>query len=105
MKNRDKSDKDMEKFQRLVTAKWLAKAQFASYDIRLVVICTDRQSLLFDVLDKINEERINVKALTTVKDGQVARIFITVNISGKEQYDRLVARIKAVKDVSDVIRD
>ena len=105
VKNREKSDKDMEKFQRLVTAKWLAKAQFASYDIRLVVICTDRQSLLFDVLDKINEERINVKALTTVKDGQVARIFITVNISGKEQYDRLVARIKTVKDVSDVIRD
>ncbi|MBQ4190806.1 MAG: hypothetical protein II641_03100, partial [Clostridiales bacterium] len=49
--------------------------------------------------------RINVKALKTVVDGQTARIFITVNISGKEQYDRLISRILTVKDVSDVIRD
>ena len=105
LKNRNKSDKDLEKYQRLVTTKWLAKAQFASYDVRLVVVCTDRQKLLLDVLDKINEERINVKALKTVVDGQTARIFITVNISGKEQYDRLVSRILTVRDVSDVIRD
>ena len=105
LKNRDNSNKDIERFHRLVNAKWLDKAKFASYDIRLIVVCTDRQKLLFDVLDKINDEHINVKSLTTVKDGQNARIFITVNISGKEQYDRLVSRILSVRDVTDVIRD
>ena len=105
LKNRDNSNKDIERYHRLVNAKWLDKAKFASYDIRLIVVCTDRQKLLFDVLDKINDEHINVKSLTTVKDGQSARIFITVNISGKEQYDRLVARILSVRDVTDVIRD
>ena len=105
IKNRNKSQKDVERYQRLVSAKWLEKAQFASYDVRLVVVCTDRQKLLLDVLDKINEEKINVKSLKTVVDNQTARIFITVNVSGKDQYDRLVARILTVRDVSDVIRD
>ena len=99
------SIKDEERYQRLVTVHWLSKAKFSSYDVQLIVEATDRSRLLLDVLDKINEEKINIVKLNTVVDGNNARIYVTVNISGKEQLDRTVARIETVKDVTGVIRN
>ena len=105
MKNRGNSLKDEERYQRLVSVRWLSKAKFSSYDVQLVVVAMDRKGLLIDVLDKINEEKINIVKLNTVVDGPEARIFVTVNISGKEQLDRTCDRILRVKDVVDVIRN
>ena len=105
IKNREKSERDEQKYQRLVSVKWLSKAKFSSYDVQLVVVAMDRNGLLIDVLDKINEEKINIVKLNTVVDGPEARIFITVNISGREQLDRTCDRILRVKDVVDVIRN
>ena len=103
--NRENSERDAQKYQRLVKVKWLSKAKFSSYDVQLVVIAMDRNGLLIDVLDKINEEKINIVKLNTVVDGPEARIFVTVNISGREQLDRTCERILRVKDVVDVIRN
>ena len=102
-----KSDsiKDEERYQRLVSVHWLSKAKFSSYDVQLIVEATDRSRLLLDVLDKINEEKINIVKLNTVVDGNNAKIYVTVNISGKEQLDRTVARIETVRDVTGVIRN
>ena len=105
IKNRENSQKDEEKYQRLVAVKWLSKAKFSSYDVQLVIVAMDRNGLLIDVLDKISEEKINIVKLNTVVDGPEARIFVTVNISGKEQLDRTCDRILRVKDVVDVIRN
>ena len=105
IKNRENSERDVQKYQRLVSVEWLSKAKFSSYDVQLVVVAMDRKGLLIDVLDKINEEKINIVKLNTVVDGPEARIFVTVNISGKEQLDRTCDRILRVKDVVDVIRN
>lgn len=105
IKNRGNSDKDEQKYQRLVAVRWLSKAKFSSYDVQLVVVAMDRNGLLIDVLDKINEEKINIVKLNTVVDGPEARIFVTINISGREQLDRTCDRIMRVKDVVDVIRN
>ena len=105
IKNRENSPKDEQKYQRLVAVKWLSKAKFSSYDVQLVVVAMDRNGLLIDVLDKISEEKINIVKLNTVVDGPEARIFVTVNVSGKEQLDRTCDRILRVKDVVDVIRN
>ena len=98
-------DKDEQKYQRLVAVRWLSKAKFSSYDVQLVVVAMDRNGLLIDVLDKINEEKINIVKLNTVVDGPEARIFVTINVSGREQLDRTCDRILRVKDVVDVIRN
>jgi (p)ppGpp synthase/HD superfamily hydrolase len=105
MARKSDSIKDEERYQRLVTVHWLSKAKFSSYDVQLIVEATDRSRLLLDVLDKINEEKINIVKLNTVVDGTDAKIYVTVNVSGKEQLDRTVSRIQAVKDVNEVIRD
>ena len=98
------SQKDDERYQRLVSVHWQSKAKFSSYDVLLIVCAVDRNRLLLDVLDKINEEKINIVKLNTVVDGNNAKIYVTVNISGKEQLDRTISRIEAVKDVTGVIR-
>ncbi len=105
IKNRGNSEKDEQKYQRLVAVRWLSKAKFSSYDVQLVVVAMDRNGLLIDVLDKINEEKINIVKLNTVVDGPEARIFVTINVSGREQLDRTCDRILRVKDVVDVIRN
>ena len=105
IKNRSNSQRDEEKYQRLVAVRWLSKAKYSSYDVQLVVVAMDRHGLLIDVLDKINEEKINIVKLNTVVDGPEARIFVTVNVSGREQLDRTCDRIMRVKDVVDVIRN
>ena len=105
IKNRGNSDRDEQRYQRLVEVTWLSKAKFSSYDVQLVVVAMDRNGLLIDVLDKISEEKINIVKLNTVVDGPEARIFVTVNISGREQLDRTCERILRVKDVVDVIRN
>ncbi len=99
------SVKDDERYQRLVTVHWQSKAKFSSYDVQLIVCATDRNRLLLDVLDKINEEKINIVKLNTVVDGTDAKIYVTVNISGKEQLDRTISRIETVRDVTEVIRN
>jgi GTP pyrophosphokinase len=104
IKNRENSQKDEERYQRLVAVHWLSKAKYSSYDVQLVVVAMDRSGLLIDVLDKINEEKINIVKLNTIVDGPEARIFVTINISGREQLDRTCDRILRVKDVVDVIR-
>ena len=105
IKNRENSERDEQKYQRLISVEWLSKAKFSSYDVQLVVVAMDRNGLLIDVLDKIAEEKINIVKLNTVVDGPEARIFVTVNISGREQLDRTCERILRVKDVVDVIRN
>ena len=105
VKNRGNSDRDEERYQRLVAVMWLSKAKYSSYDVQLVVVAMDRHGLLIDVLDKINEEKINIVKLNTVVDGPEARIFVTINVSGREQLDRTCDRIMRVKDVVDVIRN
>ena len=102
---KSESIKDEERYQRLVSVHWLSKAKFSSYDVQLIVEATDRARLLLDVLDKINEEKINIVKLNTVVDGNNAKIYVTVNISGKEQLDRTISRIETVKDVTGVIRN
>ena len=105
MSRKNDTQKDEERYQRLVAVHWLSKAKFSSYDVQLIVEATDRNRLLLDVLDKINEEKINIVKLNTVVDGTEARIYVTVNISGKEQLDRTVSRIETVRDVIRVIRN
>ena len=105
IKNRENSPKDDERYQRLVAVRWLSKAKFSSYDVQLVVIALDRDNLVMDILDKLSAEKIKITNISAVVDGPEARIYITVNISGREQLDRTCDRILHVKDVVDVIRN
>ncbi len=105
MRNRDASPKAEERFHRLVAVKWLSKAKFSTYDVCLVIIALKRPGLIMDVIDKMNSEKIDVEKINTVLDGPEARLYANINISSREQLDRICDKLLQVKDVVDVIRN
>ena len=95
----------MERYRRLVKCHWLSNARNSVFDIAIVITANDRPDLLFDILDNIREEKASiVKVNTLVGDDFIAHIHITLTIVNKAQFDRIVGRIRGVRDVLTVTR-
>ncbi|MBP5261477.1 MAG: bifunctional (p)ppGpp synthetase/guanosine-3',5'-bis(diphosphate) 3'-pyrophosphohydrolase [Clostridiales bacterium] len=105
IKYKDRSQKDLERYRRIVNCRWLVNARDSIFDIAIVITANDRPDLLFDILDHIREEKASiVKVNTLVGDDFICHINITLTIANKAQFDRIVGRIKGVRDVIDVSR-
>ena len=105
IKYKDRSQKDLERYRRIVNCHWLTNARDSVFDIALVITANDRPDLLFDILDNIREEKASiVKVNTIVGDDFIAHIHFTLTIANKAQFDRIVGRIRSVRDVLSVTR-
>ena len=101
----DRSRKDSERKDRLVEASWSKGGANGIFEVQIGVTATDRNYLLIDILSGLKEEHINVEKVNThVSSDFIAEINLTITIKSLEQYDRVVGRIKSVKDVIDVVR-
>ncbi|CAG0976240.1 GTP pyrophosphokinase [Methylophilaceae bacterium] len=83
---------------RLLHAQWGDKNARAVVDIE--VEAYDRQGLLRDISDLFAREKINVTQVNTLSRDQQARMQFSVEISGLEQLDRLLALVQQVPSVS-----
>ena len=105
LKYADRSQKDTERKERLVEASWDSSRSEGIFEVQIGVTATDRNYLLIDILSGLKEEHVNVEKVNThVSSDFIAEINITITIRSLEQYDRVVGRIKSVKDVIDVVR-
>ncbi len=105
LKYADRSQKDTERKERLVDASWDSSRREGIFEIQIGITATDRNYLLIDILSGLREEHVNVEKVNThVSSDFIAEINITMTIRSLEQYDRVVGRIKSVKDVIDVVR-
>ncbi|MBO4409000.1 MAG: bifunctional (p)ppGpp synthetase/guanosine-3',5'-bis(diphosphate) 3'-pyrophosphohydrolase [Clostridiales bacterium] len=105
IKYKDRSEKDKERFRRLVAVQWLERAQNSVFDVTLQIVANDRDNLLFDCLDNIREEKASVvKVNTLTSEDFIAYMNITLTITNKMQLDRIIGRIKSVRDVITVKR-
>ncbi|MCR4689415.1 MAG: bifunctional (p)ppGpp synthetase/guanosine-3',5'-bis(diphosphate) 3'-pyrophosphohydrolase [Saccharofermentans sp.] len=102
--NKDKSRKDLERYSRLVKAHWTEKSQYSSFLVKITVMANNYDRLFLDVLDKITQEKCKVENLNAVSEGPAAKLYITLKVSGKEQLDRVVEKIKTLKDVDNIVR-
>jgi GTP pyrophosphokinase len=82
---------------RLLHAQWGNNNTRAVVDIE--VEAYDRQGLLRDISDLFAREKINVTQVNTLSREQQARMQFSVEISGLEQLDRLLALIQQVPSV------
>ncbi|HAW16469.1 MAG TPA: hypothetical protein DCW41_07205, partial [Clostridiales bacterium] len=72
---------------------------------KIGITATDRNYLLIDILSMLKEENINVEKIDThVSSDFIAEINMTITVRSLEQYDRVIGRIKSVKDIIDVVR-
>ena len=94
---------------RLINAEW--DTQFAkgdantSYLAELRITCNDRVGLILEISRQLADDDISVKGFNvrTTKD-LLAIMNVTIEIKTKEQLERVVNRLKNLKDVVEVER-
>lgn len=100
-----KSASDAEKASRLVEARWDTEETDAVYQVILKITARDRRHLLGDISNAIAEERVSIISgdMASVKD-VTATLNLILEVTNQAQFDRVLGRIKAVRDVIEVRR-
>ncbi|MBO4928477.1 MAG: bifunctional (p)ppGpp synthetase/guanosine-3',5'-bis(diphosphate) 3'-pyrophosphohydrolase [Clostridiales bacterium] len=104
MRNATASTRAAERASRLIEVYWNdQKHTKAIYPVEFTVIAHDRRHLLADISNAIAEERIPITSaqMSAMKD-ITARFTMTIEVKDQEQLDRVLGRIKAIRDVIEV---
>lgn len=99
------SSEDRENASRLIDVHWDNEGTDGVYRVPIIITARDRNHLLGDISNAISEERVSIISgqINAVKD-VTATLQMTIEVNSQSQFDRVIGRIKAVKDVSDVRR-
>jgi len=97
--------KDAEKASRLIDVYWDQRDDQDSYQIEISILAHDRRHLLADISNAIAEEKVSIitAQLQAMKD-VTANFNMTIEVKSQSQYDRVVGRLKAIRDVIEVRR-
>lgn len=105
MRNANKSEKDKERASRLVKVRWKNYTADDVVDYKIRIIASDGRFLLGEVISAINAEHIFVtKFDSTSKSDFTCEINVVMEIRNHNQFDRVIGRIKGIKDVIEVTR-
>ena len=96
---------DAEKASRLIDVAWAHEDNQTAFQVELKILAHDRRHLLADVSNAIADEKVSIISghMTAMKD-VTATLLMTIEVSSQAQYDRVLGRIKAVRDVIEVRR-
>ncbi|MDD4460905.1 MAG: bifunctional (p)ppGpp synthetase/guanosine-3',5'-bis(diphosphate) 3'-pyrophosphohydrolase [Eubacteriales bacterium] len=105
LQSADRSGVDAEKASRLIDVAWDKDDRQSTYQVELKILARDRRHLLADVSNAIAEEKVSIISgqMTAMKD-VTATLIMTIEVNSQNQFDRVMGRIKAVRDVIDVLR-
>ncbi|MDI6603545.1 MAG: bifunctional (p)ppGpp synthetase/guanosine-3',5'-bis(diphosphate) 3'-pyrophosphohydrolase [Thermoanaerobacteraceae bacterium] len=89
---------------RIVEVEWDLGKNIA-YQADIQIVANDRYGLLTDVTSILSDIKISVKAINarTTKDN-LAFINLTIEITSKEQLEKIMNKLKALQGVTDVYR-
>ena len=95
----------LEEASRLIDCHWDGDEGHGLFQVPIVITARDRNHLLGDISNAIAEERVSIVSgqMQAVRD-VTATLHLTVEVKSQSQFDRLVGRIKSVRDVIDVSR-
>jgi len=95
-------DKDK---QRIIQAQWdVTDEDRKAYRADLIIRCRDEQGLLMDITRLLFDEGINTKALTVRTEHSEAVMDLGVDITNREQFQRLQDKIRNHPGVNSVAR-
>ena len=105
LKNSGDTAKDAEKASRLIDVYWDQRGEQDSYQVEISILAHDRRHLLADISNAISEEKVSIitATLQAMKD-VTANFNMTIEVKNQSQYDRVVGRLKAIRDVIEVRR-
>ena len=96
---------DAERASRLIDVHGPRDDDSTSYQVELKILARDRRHLLADVSNAIADEKVSILSgqMTAMKD-VTATLIMTIEVTSQNQYDRVLGRIKAVRDIIEVKR-
>ncbi|NLV48220.1 MAG: bifunctional (p)ppGpp synthetase/guanosine-3',5'-bis(diphosphate) 3'-pyrophosphohydrolase [Clostridiaceae bacterium] len=96
---------DAEKASRLIDVAWGRENRDTTYQVTLKILAHDRRHLLAEVSNAIADEKVSIISgqMMAMKD-VTATLTMTIEVNSQSQYDRVLGRIKAIRDVIDVKR-
>lgn len=90
--------------ERLIQVEWEGDLKH-NYNVDIEITGHDRSGLLNDVLQVVGETKTNITAVTGKADkNRVATILMTISISNIDHLQKVVERIKRIKDIYSVRR-
>ena len=97
---------EIEQASRLISVRWDTETGDRTYyPLDLRILAHDRSHLFADISSAISDEHVTITAgsMSSVRD-VTATLYITIEVSGTEQVNRVIGRIRAIPDVIDVRR-
>jgi GTP pyrophosphokinase len=90
---------------RLIEVFWDEEKILSGFQVEFTIIARDRRNLLADVSNALADEKVSIIAgnMTSLKD-VTATLTMTVELTGHNQYEKVVGRLKAIRDVIEVKR-
>ena len=97
--------KDAERASRLIEVYWRERGEQESFQVELSMLAHDRRHLLGDISNAIADEKVSIISMncTSMKD-VTASINMIIDVKDQSQFDRIVGRLKAIRDVIEVRR-
>ena len=96
----NRSQKDKERENRLVKVRWDNYSGSEIYEVEIKIVVSDRRYILNEITSAISEEHVFISSISSQsKPDFTAVINIVIEVRGQTQFDRLVGRIKSIKDV------
>ncbi len=92
---------------RLLDAEWQAPEHAVSdkYEAEIHIFASDRNGLLADIAKVMTEKNINILSMNTRTSKQgTATLQMTFEISGVEELNRIIDRIRSIESVIDIER-
>lgn len=89
---------------RLIDVSW-ANDKESSYDANLKLVCNDRNGLVVEAVNIINDLKLPLKAVNgRAAKGNVCLIDVSVSINNTTDLDKLINKLRKIPDVIEVTR-
>lgn len=97
--------KDENERARLIDVSWEINAS-TSYLSKIKVVCADRNGLVLEVANVVNDTKVALKSLNarSTKDG-LGIVEISVEVTNTEQLNLLIRKLSKLKDIIEVTRN
>lgn len=95
--------------ERLLPVRWNAQTESrdrpSTHTVDIRVEAIDRVGVFKDILTKLADSKINVRqAHVKTREGSSAMIYLSIDISDRQQFDRTCQQIKRISDIISVTR-
>ncbi len=90
--------------ERLIEVSWY-KSKNTAYKTEIKIMANDRNGLVIDITNIINDEKIPLKGINARTSGdKIAIMYFTIEITDAEQLNKLIRKLKKIDSVFEVTR-